>query len=125
MLAVVTPLVIGRQCSTVVAELSSTTDARSLPRPYAVTIRQGLADRVSVAVEKIRLKLPGGRVKSNDFESPDGHRSDAAVCGMHHEMAAWRPLVDIACDDRGGRRAILCNRLALSKPTADEHIQPF
>src|SRR5262245_30549788 len=99
-LAIVAPLVMRRQCSTVVAEPTLTTRVAPQPKPYALPIGQGLAFGVPVAVEKMRLKLPRGHVVFDDLEAANVHRPDAAVRRVHDELSAWRPLVDVACHDR-------------------------
>src|SRR5262249_22758219 len=70
-------------------------------------------------------KLPGGRVIPNDLEAANTDGSDPAVRGMHDEVAARCPLIDVARHDGLRWSAILWGGLTLCQPAADEHVQSF
>ena len=122
MLPVVTALVTRRQRLAPVREHSSAARARTLPRPDAVPARQRLRRGVPLAVEEVSLILAGCGIVADDLEPSHLDRPDAAVCGVHDEVATRRPVVHVAGEDsRGGSLCTPC-RLALGDPTADEHI---
>lgn len=123
MLPIVTALVTRRQRLAPVREHSSAARARTLPRPDAVPARQRLRRGVPLAVEEVSLILAGCGIVADDLEPSHLDRPDAAVCGVHDEVATRRPVVHVAGEDsRGGNLCAPC-RLALGDPTADEHIE--
>src|SRR5262245_35658920 len=125
MSAIVASLVMRRQRTTVVAEHPTAARATALPGPDAVDAGQGLAFRIPLAVKKVCLKLTGGRVIPNDLEAANTDGSDSAVRGMHDEVAARRPLIDVARDDGLRWSVISWDGLTLCQPAADEHVQWF
>src|SRR5262245_10297775 len=125
MSAIVASLVMRRQRTTVVAEHPTAARATALPGPDAVDAGQGLAFGISLAVKKVCLKLTGGRVTPNDLEAANTNGSDSAVRGLHDEVAARRPLIDVARHDRLRWSVILSAGPTFGPPPAKEHVQWF
>jgi len=125
MRAIIASLVMRRQCTTIVAKHPTTARATALPGPDAVDAGQGLTFGIPLAVKKVCLKLTGGCVIPNDLEAANTNGSDSAVRGMHDEVAARRPLIDVARHDGLRSSVILWDGLTLRQPAADEHVQWF
>src|SRR5215831_14273761 len=125
MRAIVASLVMRLQRTTIVAKHPAAARATALPGPDAIDAGQGLAFRIPLAVKKVCLELPGGRVIPDDLKAADTDGSDSAVRGMHDEVAARRPLIDVARHDGLRWGVILWDGLTLSQPAADEHVQWF
>src|SRR5262245_53944338 len=113
----------GGQRFAVVTEGAGATRERSLPRPNTVAMGQCLACHIPLTVEEMRVKLLRGRVVTNDLETADIHRSNTPIGGMHDEVSARCPFIDVAGDDRRGGHSGLRHRLSFSDPTSDEHVQ--
>src|SRR5262245_47190545 len=86
-------------------------------------MRQRLACHIPLAVEEMSVKLLRGRVVTDDLETTDIHRSNMPIGGMHHEVSARRPFINVAGDDRGGGLSGRRHRFSFSNPTSDEHVQ--
>src|SRR5262249_53410169 len=67
----VAPPVTRGQRPPIIAEHAGTARVVPKPGPDTIPAGQGLPLHVPVAVEKVRLKLAGGGVVSNDLEAPD------------------------------------------------------
>src|SRR5262245_58448759 len=97
--SVVGALVAGREDRAAVFELSRAARVLTFPGPYAVGVGKRLRGDVSSAVEKVRAILARCTVKTDDLEASHVSGSDTAVCRVHHEAAAGRPLIDVARND--------------------------
>src|SRR5262245_23335632 len=123
MLPIVRSLVARGQLLASVGEYARAACVLSLPDPDAVLPCQCFNERIALTIEEVRPILLGRGVVSDDLEAADLYRSDAAVCGMHHESAARSPQVDVAGDDLIGSAFGIRYGLSFGDPATDEHAE--
>jgi hypothetical protein len=112
-----------REDLAVIGENALAAVVHGLPRPRSVSEGQCFGDHVPRVIKKVRAKVTGSWVVSNDLEPANILSSDATIRGVDDELPTWPPLVHVAREDphRGRFR---CGRgLALRQPSADEDLE--
>src|SRR5262245_28844304 len=123
--AILRSFVAGGQGLAPVAEDASATNPLAQPLPRIALVHQRLGDHVPLAVEEPGAELIGVWLMADDLDAASAEVSQPPVGGVHDEVPAGHPLVDVARHDRDRRCAVTRDRLAFRDPPADEDVEPL
>src|SRR5262245_18215178 len=123
--AILRSFVAGDQSLALVAEDAGATNPLAKPLPRIALVYQGFSDHVPLAVEEPGAELIGVWLEADDLETATAEVCQPPVSGVHDEVAAGHPLVDIARHDRDRRCVVTVGRLAFRDPPADEDVEPL
>src|SRR4029453_8385803 len=123
LLAVVGLLVMRREDLAVIGEYTLAAVVHGLPRPRTISEGQCFGDHVPRMIKKVRAKVTGTWVVSNDLEPAHFLSSDATIRGVDDELPTWPPLVHVAREDPHRGRFRCGHGLALRKPSSDEDLE--
>src|SRR5262245_10106648 len=112
------------QGSTVVGEGAAAAVFRCLPHPGVFSTSQRLGIHVPSVVNEVVAELIGRWIVSDDLQSAHILFSDTAVRWVHNESPTGPPLVDIARENPHRWSFCCCDSLTLSKPSANEYVEP-
>src|SRR4030095_3754656 len=111
-----------REDLAVIGEYTLAAVVHGLPRPRTVSEGQLFGDHVPRMIKKVRAKVTGTWVVSNDLEPAHFLSSDATIRGVDDELPTWPPLVHVAREDPHRGRIRCGYGLTFSQPSADEHV---
>jgi len=123
--SIIGALVVSSEELASIFEHSRTARMRTLPSPCAVRVRQSLCGDVSLAVKKVSAILARRRVIADDLKPSHVNGPDTAVCRVHHELAARRPLIHVTRNDLLRPNFGTPSGLSLGDPSADEDLKPL